>query len=106
MRDIWECPCGCGAPDPKVEIVASENVAPTWAEIPSRRDLFAAMAMQGLLAAVYSSKEMLADFTTDHTKVRSHLTGCEAITRNALSYADALIAALALEKKEGDSSGT
>lgn len=62
----------------------------------TKRELFAAMAMQGLLAAVYSNKEMLNEFTKTN---RGHVSGREAITENALSYADGLIKALA----EGDS---
>jgi hypothetical protein len=53
----------------------------------SLRDWFAGMAMQGLLSAVYSSKEMLNEFMGKDK-------GIEAISRNATSYADALIAEL------------
>lgn len=66
----------------------------------TKRELFAAMAMQGLLAAVYSSKEMLNEFTeAKHTPgddlfARSYVSGCDAISRNAVSYADALLAEL------------
>lgn len=70
----------------------------------TKRELFAAMAMQGMLGAVYSSKEMLNEFlTAKHVPgpmntFREHMSGCEAITANALSYADALLAGLAKER--------
>lgn len=68
----------------------------------TKRELFAAMAMQGLLAAIYSSKEMLIEFTKEEYSnpaagIRGHITGREAVSINAVSYADALIAEL--EKK-------
>lgn len=68
----------------------------------TKRELFAAMAMQGLLSAVYSSKDMLNEFTkreysNSTARVSGWVTGCEAVSRNAVSYADALIAEL--EKK-------
>ncbi len=59
-----------------------------------KRELFAAMAMQGLLSAIYSDKIMLNEFTVDENNFRRHLTGCEAITKCAINYADALIKAL------------
>lgn len=71
----------------------------------TKRELFAAMAMQGLLSGVYSSKEMLNEFTeAKHSPgndlfARSYVSGCDAISRNAVSYADALIEALAKEQK-------
>lgn len=65
----------------------------------TKRELFAGMAMQGLLSAVYSSKEMLNDFTTNERgKYPAHLTGRRAVSENAVSYADALIAELAKEQ--------
>jgi hypothetical protein len=61
----------------------------------TKRELFAAMAMQGLLSAVYSTKEMLNEFTTDGSGAyKKHVTGGKAICDNALFYADALIKAL------------
>lgn len=65
----------------------------------TKREYYAGLAMQGLLSAVYSSKEMLNEFTKaewspgQHTG-RTWLTGCEAVSKNAVSYADALIAEL------------
>jgi hypothetical protein len=62
----------------------------------TKREYFAGLAMQGLLAAVYSDKEMLKEFThykTQHGAVK-YVTGREAISINALSYADALLKAL------------
>lgn len=56
----------------------------------TKREYFAAMAMQGLLAGIYSSKEMLREF--------KDRTGRDYISENARSYADALIAEL--EKEE------
>lgn len=65
----------------------------------TKREFFAALAMQGLLAAVYSSKEMLNEFTTDGSGAyKKHVTGCKAISDNAVAYADALIEALAAKK--------
>lgn len=70
----------------------------------TKRELFAAMAMQGLLSGVYSSKEMLNEFTeAKHTPGkdlfgRSYVSGCDAISRNAVSYADALLKELENEK--------
>lgn len=64
----------------------------------SKREYFAALAMQGLLSAIYSNKEMLNDFTLADDK-RSHLTGVIAVSRNAVSYADFLIKEL---NKEGE----
>lgn len=67
----------------------------------SKREYFACAAMQGLLAAVYSSKEMLNEFTqAKHSPggdlfARSYVSGCDAVSRNAVSYADALLAELA-----------
>lgn len=63
----------------------------------SKRELFAAFAMHGLLSAVYSSKEMLNEFTSDSSKgaLLKHVTGRVAVTSNALAYADALLAELA-----------
>lgn len=61
----------------------------------TKREYFAAMAMQGLLSAVYSSKEMLNEFTHDEGSFRRHLTGCDAVSKCAASYANALIAELA-----------
>lgn len=57
----------------------------------TKREYFTAMAMQGLLSAVYSSKEMLNDFTQDKLHSRSHVTGCKAVSDNAIAYADALL---------------
>jgi hypothetical protein len=68
-----------------------------------RRERIAAMAMQGLLSAIYSSKEMLNEFTEDKSGgFKRHLSGSEAISKNAVAYADALIAELdkKSEKKE------
>lgn len=61
----------------------------------TKREWFAGLAMQGLLSAVYGSKEMLDEFTRDEAAHRRHMTGCEAVTKVALNYADALIKALA-----------
>ena len=67
----------------------------------TKRELFAAMAMQGLLSAVYSSKEMLNEFTTDGSGgFKKYVTGQKAISENAVNYADALLAKLAKEKSE------
>lgn len=49
----------------------------------TKREWMSAMAMQGLLAAVYSSKEMLNEFRRE--------PGRSYISQNAISYADALI---------------
>jgi len=83
----------------KAKLVAAEEMVAT--NLPggypavglTKRELFAAMAMQGLLAAVYSNKEMLNEFTSDGSKgsYQKHVTGREAIGANAASYADALI---------------
>jgi hypothetical protein len=71
----------------------------------TKREHFASLAMQGLLAAVYSSKEMLNEFTQEkyvpEKKFGSYITGCEAVSKNAVNYADALIAELNKEKREG-----
>ena len=73
----------------------------------TKRELFAAYAMQGLLSAVYSSKEMLNEFTDvkhspgNDLHARSYVSGCEAVSRNAVSYADALIAELSKEVRDG-----
>lgn len=60
----------------------------------TKRELFAAMAMQGLLSAIYSDKKMLDEFTKDGMVYRN---GRDAVSENAVSYADALITEL--EKK-------
>ena len=57
----------------------------------TKREYFAAMAMQGLLSAIYSNKEMFNEFLLEDDGSRRHLTGCEAVQRCAVSYADALI---------------
>lgn len=74
----------------------------------TKRELFAAMAMQGLLSAVYSNKNMLREFTkkeyvpkTKKDEFSWHYSGCDAISRNAVSYADALIKELEAEHGEG-----
>lgn len=63
----------------------------------TKREMFAAYAMQGLLSAIYSTKEMLNEFTTDENGFRRHLTGCEAISRCAVNYADALLKKLEID---------
>lgn len=50
----------------------------------SKREYFAALSMQGILSAIYSDKNMLNDFLGNET-------GRDAVSRNAVSYADALI---------------
>lgn len=66
----------------------------------TKREYFAGLAMQGLLSAVYSSKEMINEFMKKKyapgpfDNVGEYLTGCEAVSRNAVSYADALLAEL------------
>lgn len=68
----------------------------------TKREYFAAMAMQGLLSGVYSDEKMLIEFTKVKYCQRprgigegEYVSGCEAITSNAVSYADALLARLA-----------
>lgn len=73
-----------------------ERVGEPKSKMPERetwRYRFAGMAMQGLLSAIYSDKEMLDSFTMDETKSAfgRHITGCEAVTTNAIHYADALL---------------
>ena len=76
----------------------SDEVGPSYGL--TKRELMAAMAMQGLLSAVYSSKEMINEFMKKKyapgpfDNVGEYLTGCEAVSRNAVSYADALLAEL------------
>lgn len=70
----------------------------------TKRELLAGMAMQGLLAAIYSSKDMLNEFTKVENSPesylgRSYLSGCEAVSSNAVAYADALIKELNKETK-------
>lgn len=66
----------------------------------TKREYFAGLAMQGLLSAVYSSKEMINEFMKKKyapgpfDNVGEYLSGCEAVSRNAVSYADALLAEL------------
>jgi hypothetical protein len=70
----------------------------------TKREYFAAMAMQGLLAGVYSTKEMLNEFAQakhspgDDLFARSYVSGCDAVSRNAVSYADAIL--VELEKRK------
>lgn len=58
----------------------------------SKREHFAAMAMQGLLAGIYSDEKMLNEFKRE--------TGRDHVSINATSYADALIAELNKEQHE------
>lgn len=58
------------------------------------RQYYAGLAMQGLLAAIYSDRDILDEFCRDEGYIRRHLTGCDAVTRCAVNYADALIAGL------------
>jgi len=53
----------------------------------TKKELLCGMAMQGILSAIYSSKEMLNEFLLDKT-------GRKAVTENALSYGTALLKAL------------
>jgi len=53
----------------------------------TKREYFAAKALQGLLSAIYTDEKILKDFSGDDN-------GRTAVSRNAISYADALIAAL------------
>lgn len=65
----------------------------------TKREFCAMMAMQGLLSAIYSSKEMLNEFTTSSSRgYEKYHTACDAISVNATAFADALLAELA--KKE------
>lgn len=61
----------------------------------TKLEYFAAMAMQGLLAAVYSNKEILNEFTKEkyspNKKGTSYLTAADAISSNSVYYAKALI---------------
>ena len=64
----------------------------------TKLEYFAAHAMQGLLSAVYSDENMLRNFTNIKYVERPRgvgksewITGCEAISSNAVSYAKALI---------------
>lgn len=76
----------------------SDEVGPAFGL--TKREYFAGLAMQGLLSAVYSSKEMINEFMKKKyapgpfDNVGEYLTGCEAVSRNAVSYADALLAEL------------
>lgn len=93
-----------GAADAAFPFVMSDGRSVSAIKGLSKRELFAAMAMQGLLSAVYSSKEMLNEFTQakyspgNDLLGRSYVSGCEAISRNAVSYADALLAELAKDR--------
>lgn len=69
----------------------------------TKRELFAAMAMQGLLSAIYSDIKMLSEFTrsqyTPEPSGFNYVNGCEAVSKNAVSYADALLKEL---EREGE----
>jgi hypothetical protein len=95
-RAVWKCPKAD-------QHSLGSSVAPGVTRLGhpglSKRELFAAMAMQGLLSAVYSSKEMLNEFTTNERKYPAHVTGSKAISENAVAYADELLAELAKRPK-------
>lgn len=69
----------------------------------TKRELFAAMAMQGLLSAIYSDIKMLSEFTrsqyTPEPSGFGYVNGCEAVSKNAVNYADALLKELKKETK-------
>jgi len=56
----------------------------------TKREYYAAIAMQGLLSAIYTNKEMINEFMKRET-------GQDSVSRNAVGYADALIKELEKE---------
>ncbi len=93
-------PSGYIDPHPPMRLNEEGRIVPAFATSSglTKRELAAFMAMQGLLSAVYSSKEMLNEFTKSKYSPGEHfgsyVNGCEAVSRNAVAYADALLTEL------------